>query len=51
LEVLKRIKYLRAVKKRSVPGIKEVPGENRPAAAGPNPNHKPEIRPRLRKMR
>ena len=51
LEVLKRIKYLRDVKKLSVPGIKEVLSENRPAAAAPNPNQKPEIGPRLRKMR
>ncbi|PWU07259.1 MAG: MerR family transcriptional regulator [Terriglobia bacterium] len=51
LEVLKRIKYLRDVKKLSVPGIKEVLGENRPAPAGPNLNHKPDIGPRLRKMR
>ena len=51
LEVLKRIKYLRDVKKLSVPGIKEVLGESRPAPAGQNPNHKPDIGPRLRKMR
>ena len=51
LEVLKRIKYLRDVKKLSVPGIKEVLGENRPATAGPNPNHQRDIGPRLRKMR
>lgn len=51
LEVLKRIKYLRDVKKLSVPGIKEVLGKNRRAAAGPNPNHRPDIGRRLRKLR
>lgn len=51
LEVLKRIKYLRDVKKLSVPGIKEVLGKNRRAGAGPNPNHRPDIGRRLRKLR
>src|SRR5215472_10845452 len=51
LEVLKRIKYLRDVKKLSVPGIKEALGKNRPAQAGPVANQKPDMGPRLRKMR
>lgn len=34
LEVLKRIKYLRYVKKLSVPGIKEALGKDRPTPAG-----------------
>src|SRR5262245_17924502 len=51
LEVLKRIKYLRDVKKLSVPGIKEALGKERPVPTGPVANHKPDIGPRLRKMR
>jgi DNA-binding transcriptional MerR regulator/quercetin dioxygenase-like cupin family protein len=51
LEVLKRIKYLRDVKKLSVPGIKQMLGEKRPAAAGSSANHKPDIGTKLRKMR
>jgi DNA-binding transcriptional MerR regulator/quercetin dioxygenase-like cupin family protein len=51
LAVLKRIKYLRDVKKLSVPGIKELLGEKRAAAAGSNSNHKPDFGARLRKMR
>ncbi len=51
LEVLKRIKYLRDVKKLSVPGIKQMLGEKRPGVAGSSTNHKPDIGSRLRKMR
>jgi DNA-binding transcriptional MerR regulator/quercetin dioxygenase-like cupin family protein len=51
LEVLKRIKYLRDVKKLSVPGIKDALGKDRPTAAGAVANHKPDMGPRLRKMR
>ena len=51
LEVLKRIKYLRDVKKLSVPGIKEALGKQRPAASGPGTNQKPDVGHRLRKMR
>src|SRR5262252_3730859 len=50
LEVLKRIKYLRDVKKLSVPGIKQFLGDKLPVS---NSNGAPrlEIGPRLRKMR
>jgi DNA-binding transcriptional MerR regulator/quercetin dioxygenase-like cupin family protein len=50
LEVLKRIKYLRDVKKLSVPGIKQFFGDKLPVS---NSNGAPrlEIGPRLRKMR
>ncbi len=51
LAVLKRIKYLRDVKKFSVPGIKQMLGEKRPAAAGSGANHKPDIGSKLRKLR
>lgn len=53
LEVLKRIKYLRDVKKLSVPGIKQQMLEKKPknaAESGLN-NHKPDIGAQLRKMR
>ncbi len=51
LNVLKRIKYLRDVKKLSVPGIKKVLNGNAPAADAPNLPNGPAIGPRLRKMR
>src|SRR5216684_8207448 len=51
LEVLKRIKYLRDVKKLSVPGIKQMLGEKRKAPAASRPNEKPDIGSKLRKMR
>src|SRR2546422_1076825 len=51
LEVLKRIKYLRDVKKHSVAGIRQMLAERRPAAAGSGVQHKPDIGSRLRKMR
>jgi len=50
LTVLKRIKYLRDVKKLSVPGIKKILGKT-PAAAEPGANAQPEIGSKLRKMR
>src|SRR5262250_630108 len=50
LEVLKRIKYLRDVKKLNVPGIRQVLGEKQPAGAGTGTNHKPDIGSKLRKM-
>lgn len=40
LEVLKRIKYLRDVKKLSVPGIKQMLGKNLPKVKTPKPNGK-----------
>jgi DNA-binding transcriptional MerR regulator/quercetin dioxygenase-like cupin family protein len=55
LEVLKRIKYLRDVKKLSVPGIKQELGKNlgrQPAAAGtPEGNGDGDIGSKLRRMR
>jgi DNA-binding transcriptional MerR regulator/quercetin dioxygenase-like cupin family protein len=51
LEVLKRIKYLRDVKKLSVPGIKQALGKKQPVAPASGTNHKPDIGSRLRKMR
>ena len=51
LSVLKRIKYLRDVKKLSVPGIKKVLNGNAPAADAPDPPKAPPLGPRLRKMR
>jgi DNA-binding transcriptional MerR regulator/quercetin dioxygenase-like cupin family protein len=50
LKVLKRIKYLRDVKKLSVPGIKQILGEKR-AAAAPELNVRPDIGSKLRRMR
>ena len=53
LELLKRIKYLRDVKKLNVPGIKQVLGRSVPAkglANGPTPDLGPKLR-RLRKRR
>lgn len=50
LEVLKRIKYLRDVKKLSVPGIKQALGNHVPRPAS-NGTPTPEIGERLRKMR
>jgi len=50
LEVLKRIKYLRDVKKLSVPGIKQMLGDQAPRPDS-NGNHNPQIGERLRKMR
>jgi DNA-binding transcriptional MerR regulator/quercetin dioxygenase-like cupin family protein len=51
LEVLKRIKYLRDVKKLSVPGIKQILGEKRQAGAAPELDVKPDIGSKLRRMR
>jgi DNA-binding transcriptional MerR regulator/quercetin dioxygenase-like cupin family protein len=53
LEVLKRIKYLRDVKKLSVPGIKQQMLEKKPKSAAESGlnNHKPDIGAQLRKMR
>jgi len=51
LSVLKRIKYLRDVKKLSVPGIKKVLNGNAPAADAPDLPAGPALGPRLRKMR
>jgi DNA-binding transcriptional MerR regulator/quercetin dioxygenase-like cupin family protein len=50
LEVLKRIKYLRDVKKLSVPGIKQMLGNKVPRGDS-NGNHQPQFGERLRKMR
>jgi DNA-binding transcriptional MerR regulator len=53
LELLKRIKYLRDVKKLNVPGIKQALGRSVPAkglADGPTPDLGPKLR-RLRKRR
>ena len=50
LEVLKRIKYLRDVKKLSVPGIKQELGEQVPRSDS-NRDHKAQIGERLRRMR
>lgn len=50
LDVLKRIKYLRDVKKLSVPGIKQMLGD-RVACADSSTDHKQEIGERLRRMR
>src|SRR5579872_3295338 len=50
LDVLKRIKYLRDVKKLSVPGIKQILG-NRVAQSNSSTDHKQEIGERLRRMR
>ena len=50
LNVLKRIKYLRDVKRLSVPGIKKLL-KSRPAATVPDVNRQPLIGARLRKMR
>lgn len=50
LDVLKRIKYLRDVKKLSVPGIKQMLG-NHVAPANSNTDHRREIGERLRRMR
>jgi DNA-binding transcriptional MerR regulator len=52
LEVLKRIKYLRDVKKLSVPGIKQMLGKTLPKAAAPMQSAgEPEIGAKLRQMR
>ena len=53
LKVLKRIKYLRDVKKISVTGIKQILGKSLPAAKAPQPNGAPEpdIGAKLREMR
>jgi DNA-binding transcriptional MerR regulator/quercetin dioxygenase-like cupin family protein len=51
LSVLKRIKYLRDVKKLSVPGIKKVLNGNAPAADAPDLPDGPALGPKLRKMR
>lgn len=51
LEVLKRIKYLRDVKKLGVPGIKQALQSKTPTAAAPPRGSKPDIGSRLRKMR
>jgi DNA-binding transcriptional MerR regulator/quercetin dioxygenase-like cupin family protein len=51
LSVLKRIKYLRDVKKLSVPGIKKALNGNPPAAEVPASPNDADLGPRLRKMR
>ncbi|MBV8073482.1 MAG: MerR family transcriptional regulator [Acidobacteriaceae bacterium] len=52
LEVLKRIKYLRDVKKLSVPGIKQMLGKKlKPPIPGPNGDAQIEIGAKLRQMR
>jgi DNA-binding transcriptional MerR regulator/quercetin dioxygenase-like cupin family protein len=51
LSVLKRIKYLRDVKKLSVPGIKKVLNGGTSTASAPNLANEQAIGPRLRKMR
>jgi DNA-binding transcriptional MerR regulator/quercetin dioxygenase-like cupin family protein len=51
LSVLKRIKYLRDVKKLSVPGIKKVLNGKTPAMDAPTLANAPAIGARLRKMR
>jgi DNA-binding transcriptional MerR regulator len=52
LGVLKRIKYLRDVKKLSVPGIKQQMQQKKPTSEGQSGvNHKPDIGAQLRKMR
>src|SRR5438309_8674934 len=50
LEVLKRIKYLRDVKKLSVPGIKKVLSKTPPEASGAGAESQPAIGSKLRKM-
>jgi DNA-binding transcriptional MerR regulator/quercetin dioxygenase-like cupin family protein len=50
LEVLKRIKYLRDVRKLSVPGIKQLLGNHAPGANS-DVDHKPDLGTKLRKMR
>lgn len=53
LEVLKRIKYLRDVKKLSVPGIKQMLGKSIPRVKPPQPNDKADaaIGAKLRQLR
>jgi DNA-binding transcriptional MerR regulator/quercetin dioxygenase-like cupin family protein len=53
LEVLKRIKYLRDVKKLSVPGIKQMLGKSLPKVKAPEPNGNADaaIGAKLRQMR
>jgi len=53
LEVLKRIKYLRDVKKLSVPGIKQMLGKSVPKGSAPDPNgdENADIGAKLRQMR
>jgi DNA-binding transcriptional MerR regulator/quercetin dioxygenase-like cupin family protein len=53
LEVLKRIKYLRDVKKLSVPGIKQMLGKSLPKVESPEPNGNADaaIGAKLRQMR
>lgn len=51
LEVLKRIKYLRDVKKLNVPGIKQALDGKRPPTASTQVNNQPDIGAQLRKLR
>ncbi len=51
LEVLKRIKYLRDVKKLNVPGIKQALDGKRPPSAAAQVNNQPDIGAQLRKLR
>ena len=51
LAVLKRIKYLRDVKKLSVPGIKKVLSKTPPVASEASLESQPDIGSKLRKMR
>jgi transcriptional regulator with XRE-family HTH domain len=52
LEVLKRIKYLRDVKRLNLPGIKEILGKSEPAAASENGRvRSTQVGPKLRAMR
>jgi quercetin dioxygenase-like cupin family protein/DNA-binding XRE family transcriptional regulator len=52
LDVLKRIKYLRDVKRLSVPGIKQMLGKELPPAGRRKSNKEPpDVGPKLRKMR
>jgi DNA-binding transcriptional MerR regulator/quercetin dioxygenase-like cupin family protein len=52
LEVLKRIKYLRDVKRLNLPGISELLGKSRKAAAQVSPTkHPTDLGPKLRQMR
>jgi DNA-binding transcriptional MerR regulator/quercetin dioxygenase-like cupin family protein len=51
LEVLKRIKYLRDVKKLSVPGIKQMLGKKLPRAAPLQTKQEPDLGTKLRRMR
>ncbi len=51
LDVLKRIKYLRDVKRLSVPGIKQMLGKEPAHSSRPKSGEQPDIGPKLRKMR